>query len=572
MSGSKFTLKADGIYVGVGDNDSPPGVRISSRIEITALVRDGDSVSWGKLVVWEDADGKRHEWAMPMSVLQRDGSEAIMVLVNRGLTIINSKQLLEYLRDATSSVRVRNIRRTGWHEESGNWCFVFPDSTVGETGSRVTYAAEPTDADYGSSGNLGEWQQEVAALCSGNSRLVLSVSAAFAAMLLRFTGAENGGIHLFGPSSSGKTTAARVAASVFGSEKFIQRWRATDNGLEGIAERHNDALLVLDELAQADPRRIGDVAYMLANGQGKVRASRFGDSKPRKAWRLLFISTGETTLGQHMSSVGTLVRAGQEVRFVDLPADAGKGLGVFEALHEAPSASAFAEQLSKAASQYYGIASREFAAKCIEEAGALKDTVTPQINDAVIDFLAATGLAPQEAGGQMLRVANRFALIAAAGELATSFQITGWRLGEATDAAKACMLDWLEARGSAENSEPQAIIQAVQGFLTRHSDSRFPDVNAHVEDEMSGKRPRATYNRAGWRLSSEGATEYLIDHDVFKREVCRGFDPGHVCRVLAEHHCLRHNVEAGKNRYSLYRTTPEGKRRFYIVTNEIWEV
>ncbi len=37
-------------------------------------------------------------------------------------------------------------------------------------------------------------------------------------------------------------------------------------------KKWNDALLCLDEIEQMQPSEIGEVAYMLANGVGKVRS------------------------------------------------------------------------------------------------------------------------------------------------------------------------------------------------------------------------------------------------------------------------------------------------------------
>ncbi|WP_164186520.1 DUF927 domain-containing protein, partial [Stenotrophomonas maltophilia] len=111
------------------------------------------------------------------------------------------------------------------------------------------------------------------------SRLVLAVSAMFAGPLLHFTGATGGGFHLVGGSSSGKSTALRVAASVVGPPEYAREWRSTANGLEGVAVLHNDATLILDELAQIDPKQAGDAAYLLANGNGKSRANRAGEAR-----------------------------------------------------------------------------------------------------------------------------------------------------------------------------------------------------------------------------------------------------------------------------------------------------
>ena len=99
--------------------------------------------------------------------------------------------------------------------------------------------------------------------------MLFAVSLAFAAPLLAPLAVENGGFHIFGPSSCGKSTALRVAASVYGGPDYITTWRATDNGLEGTAAAHNDTLLIMDEMGQVSPNIVGDVVYMLANGEGK---------------------------------------------------------------------------------------------------------------------------------------------------------------------------------------------------------------------------------------------------------------------------------------------------------------
>jgi putative DNA primase/helicase len=576
MNDSKYVNRpGDGLYYGATENDPNSGTKVCGPIWVEAHVRDGDSNGWGKLLVWEDADGTRHEWAMKMSALLPDGREVVAHLADGGLEILEPKLLVQFARAAKSDVRMRRLRQTGWFEECGQHCFVFADATIGQVSAAGMFADPAADVGYGAAGTLEDWRREVASLCPGNSRLVLAVSAGFAAMLLRPLALENGGLHFVGPSSSGKTTALRVAASVFGGERYVQRWRATDNGLEGVAAFHNDTLLVLDELAQADPRRVGDVAYMLANGQGKVRADRTGDARPRKEWRLLFLSSGETTLAQHMTTAGVRVRAGQEVRFVDLPADAGKGKGLFEELHGAEQPAEFAQHLSSATARFYGTPSREFARLCVAQFGELRDMVAPQIERLTAVLLSESGLSADQVGGQVARVAGRFALVAAAGELATSLGLTGWDQGEAERAAQACMSDWLEARGTAKNTEPEAMLQAVRAFLTRHGESRFTDAETRAEDEEEGRRPRATYNRAGWRSAhGNGRIDFLIDPDVFRTEVCAGYDHTQVCRVLAEKGCLKYGEEGGKVRYSLHRVTPDSaprSRRYYVVTDVIWE-
>lgn len=55
----------------------------------------------------------------------------------------------------------------------------------------------------------------------------------------------------------------------------------------------------------------------------------------RPSVSILFLSTGEISLGDKLAEDGRRVTAGQQVRVIDLQADAGAGLGLFETLHGA---------------------------------------------------------------------------------------------------------------------------------------------------------------------------------------------------------------------------------------------
>ena len=90
-------------------------------------------------------------------------------------------------------------------------------------------------------GTLDEWRAGVAALAQGNSRMVFALCCALAGPAVQPAGIESGGFHFRGDSSVGKTTALKLAASVWGRPSFMQRWRTTDNALEAIAVQHNFA-------------------------------------------------------------------------------------------------------------------------------------------------------------------------------------------------------------------------------------------------------------------------------------------------------------------------------------------
>ena len=92
---------------------------------------------------------------------------------------------------------------------------------------------------------------------------------------------------------------------------------------------------------------------------------------------------------------------------------------------------------------------------------------------------------PDGATGQVRSVAGRFALIAAAGELARDYGVLPWPEGEAMRAAGACFSAWLEQRGGAGPAEDAAALAQVRGFLEAHGESRFTPLTTPV----SGQEP-----------------------------------------------------------------------------------
>lgn len=529
---------------------------ICSRLEVKALIRDKSSENWGRLLEFYDADGQLHIWSMPMEMLKGSGEEIKGELLRLGLEIAAGNKvrnlLMAYILSTNPEARARCINRTGWHDG----LFVFPNQTIGNKDEFVFFQAEVQSKDYQQSGTLEEWREQVATLCCGNSRLIFAVATAFAAMLLYPSGMESGGIHFVGESSSGKTTVLRVAASVFGGINYLNRWRGTINGLEALASLRSDTLLILDELSQIDAKEAGEIAYMLANGSGKIRAAKNGGSRHRHDWRLLFLSAGEVGLAQHMLEADKKIRAGQEVRLVDIPAETGKGLGVFENLHSFGSAAAFSNALVRLSATYYGSAAISFLKKVTQPEYLVRVPILIKV--LCEDFLAKN--LPKESSGQVYRVCERFGLIAAAGELASEFNITGWAEGEAKKAASACFHDWLASRGGTGNQENTRILSQVKSFFEAHAESRF----SHWQAESS-----RTINRAGFRKTFDQKTQFYVLPEVFRHEICVGWDFQTVTKLLLSEGWIESDNH-GKP-YRREYLPGIGRSRCYVFTNKIWE-
>lgn len=582
---TRFHLNDDGVwYFGKNDtgNDAPP-LWICSRLEITAVTRDAKNESWGRLLEFDDLDSTHHAWAMPMELLKGDGAEYRGVLLSMGLqmsTMTKARNLLtQYIQTANVETRARCVERTGWH----GCVFVMPERTIGQSDERILYqSASAAPNAFKARGKLQDWQINVASACQGNSRLVFAVSAAFAAPLIDVTSMESGGFHYRGDSSTGKTTALRVAASVWGGAEYLQRWRATDNGLEALAAQHSDCLLVLDELSQVDPKVAGEVAYMLANGSGKVRSGRTGTIRDVASWRLLFLSSGEAGLAEHMAQANRKPKAGQEIRLLDIPADAGAGFGLFDTLNGYGSGSVFSKAITTAALKHYGTPAIAYIEKLVDHLAE----VPARIKAAQAAFTSKN--LSTDAGGQAHRAALRFALVGAAGELATLWGITCWQQGEAAKAAESCFKAWLAQRGGAGNQESAAMLAQVRRFFELHGEARFTDWDRPVSD-TSQHAPK-TVNRAGYRKHAEAKddngnpiytgeiypdgdekkakdTEYYVFPVTFEQEVCAGFDYRTVCRLLSDKGMLMTEGKSFKRKERL----PGGEHsRCYRITSKIF--
>lgn len=549
-----------GVYWLDPEGERPPRW-ICSPLSVEAKTRNERGSNWGRLLYWHDAEGRPHRWAMPAELTCGDGIEIAKELARGGLDIDPTRKAREllnaYIVRCTPPRFVHCTSRTGWH---GN-IFVLHDDVIGQVDSEDVFLQSERDETMGmvQAGTAADWREQVARLAAGNSRLVFTLSLAFAAPLAELAN-ESGGFHLIGTSSAGKSTALEAAASVWGSPAdYGFKWRATSNGLEGLCASRNDLLVILDELAQVDPREAGESAYLIANGQGKARASRNGTIRTPARWRVLLLSAGEISLTQHMQEAGKQSRAGQEIRLIDIAAESGAGLGLFDTLHGMESGAALSQAIKAACQHQHGTAGRAFLRQLVQQ----RDAVASLIRDARTSFLAED--VPPNASGQVVRAASRFALVAVAGEIATEWGLTGWQEGEAMSAAVRLFNEWLSGRGGAGDAETREGLAAVRAFLEAHGESRFTPWDANPAATA------CTINRAGFkRLEDDGLWFYVLPA-AFRKEICKGFNPVSVAKSMAERGWLKTQSD-DRNTYKAKLPGMGNKpSNVYLVTPAIWE-
>jgi putative DNA primase/helicase len=544
-----FSLNKEGLYF--------EEQWVSSPIEVLAYTRDENSKNWGRLIRFQDSDGCIHQYAIPMELLSGDCCELYGLLLSSGLRLTSKKsirnKLIDYLQGIELDRRALCASRIGWHDNH----FILPDGAIPETDTLYLQSDNTNLEGFSTAGFLQEWQKHVAVPCQNNSRLVFSLCCAFAAPFFSLVHAESGGFNLKGASSIGKTTALSVAASVWGSPKYIKQWKTTGNALEAIAEAHNNTLLCLDELSQVDGREAGEIAYMIANGSGKNRLKAKGGLRKSSEWNLLFLSTGEISIADKISEAGKKAQAGMLARMSDIPADAGKGHRLFDTIHNFKDGSALAHHLKDSTSKYYGTAIRAFLPHLLR----IKDQLPQILAEIKKDFFEC--YMPEGVDGQVQRVASRFILVAAAGELAIKVGILPYKTHEAFEAIGKCFQAWLEERGSVGAYEIEEGIRQVQAFLEAHHSKRF----ALMKGEAPTMQEEKISNQAGYKQKTkEGSYEFFVFTDTFRKEICKGFDSRAICAALASRGML---IRGNDRQFIKQQRLPIGRLRIYHLTSAI---
>ena len=592
-----FVVDGDGVYyTPPGDDGSGPR-KVCGVLRVVGLARDAHDNQAALLLEFVTQFGKVRRWLMPLSMLAGDGNAYRTALLSQGfMTPSKSAQrqwLTEYLqsRPPESLQLVRHVSRVGW----AGRCYVLPNETLGTnaSGETVIFHSEAgIEANFNQRGTADQWRNDLSRLCVGNSRAAFAVATAFAGPLLAWAqGVTGGGIHYTGQTSIGKTTCFLLAASVWGKgtekdpDSYMQKWRATSNGLEYQGEQHNDCTLILDELGQMDAGDAGNAAYMLADGMGKTRGKGAGGLRPKPTWRLLFLSSGELTLAQHMETVGKKMKGGQEVRLIPIPTEVKEG-SALETFHEFATGHELSGFVQHNAARCYGTVGRAWLEYLVGHTEGLGAVLRERMDEIEAQIV------PTGASGQVKRGGRRFALIAAAGEMATAAGLTAWPDGESIRAAHTCFNAWLKLRGGAGSSEKVSMLRQVRAFLETHGDGRFAMWHRAADDHAA-----KTLHRAGVRrmLNDDGqpiktnsqhgaefgdrmpaalgesvSFEYFVLAEAFKTEVCKGFDVQAVCAVLVEYGGL---TVKEPGRYSIKTKLPGiGPARCYCIPPAIFDL
>ena len=542
-----FSLSQDGVYKrdgGSGRRGEEDGIYLCSPLAVIGhTCTDREGAGWGYLVTFPNPKGDWETVVVPNCKLSGDGQEVRSMLMQRGLRCaldrVGRQFLGAYIQFATPNRTIRIVSRPGWVDDA----FALPGKVIGQDETEM-----PIMLDLGArehlvkqDGEMDDWKA-MARLAEANSRAALALSAAFAAPLLTRLGEPGGGLHFHAKSSRGKTTMLRVAGSVWGGggeTGFARSWRTTDNALEGIAVDHNDMLLCIDEIGLAPTERLGEIAYMLASGQGKARSSKTGQTQPTARWRTFVLSSGEDPVATRIEASAAFrrsgVQAGTSVRFIDVPMLIDDATS-FEDLAGFADERSFTRHLIDETDCHYGWAGPAFLEAFLADPKAHEATAREMIEA----FIAQ--ITTPEDDPQVQRVARQFAVIAAAGTLACRWEVLPWdREESALEAAATCFEAWKAGRDTTKSAEELDAIRTLKLFFELHGASRFENLEqlepsgppGEADDPLCRSSSLIVHNRCGYRLENreDGGITYFVTDEAWKTQVCADRDARFVAHV-----------------------------------------
>ncbi len=436
---------------------------ITTPFGVTARLRLADQAdAYGLRVLVQDMNGQPRPLDFDRGELARlHGSEIRAALLRAGLrTEADGEQVaLAILKAADPKSEIVTVGRPGWHDLGGcaEPLFIAPSGEVIgdvlDAGIELSVAARLAP-DIARAGTLEGWRAAMAAALSTPScpHWILGIVAGFCGVVTSLAGLDTAGINLSGLSSSGKTTAQRLAVSAWSSPDLrrpglMQSARATDNAVEGLAQRASGTVLALDELAHVPGKVAAKLVYLIAAGVGKTRMMQDTSLRDSHTWSTFAVLSGENSLAEKIRADGGEWSAGMAARILDIDVrDVNRQVAgeTLQAINEID--------------RHFGHAGLAFVRALVESGEYRRHR---ELRDEIKNL--ARELAGPGADGALVRAAEPLAILWAAGVLAISFGVIP---GNADDVIHAVRWAWMNFRASSDAEPLDAERQAINHLRT----------------------------------------------------------------------------------------------------------
>lgn len=316
-----------GIMEGVPDPKKSK--TIARDVYPLGIQRDRDTGHRAVRVRLHDDMGRVHYEAVPYSAFADASSrnELVKELGNKAQILPGRAKSLATALDwwrleKEDKTEVTSTQKQGWlTDDEGKRVYVHGDEVCGADWIVTGKAA---DLRAQKKGDLEGWQQGLRTLFNAASNVLwTAIGQSLGGCLIEPLGVSSYTLHLYGESTSGKTTALKVGAAIWGKPEkgeYIETWRTTSNRLEKTLQDRSGACLAIDELKelgsnQKAREQLRKVIMMITSGKGKGRLTSSIEARDDFRWGLTALSTGENSIRDWL---GDLQQGGESVRALDL--------------------------------------------------------------------------------------------------------------------------------------------------------------------------------------------------------------------------------------------------------------
>lgn len=546
-----YFIRDGAIFSDVGGEGSQV---IPSLLVAESFRRNADGNEWRLVLAATDLDGNAREIEIPREDLG-NASAVVKRLASAGIRVDFRRQddLTQYLSACNPAGREVRVAHVGWFDlPDGGRAFVTPDRYICAINLRERLVfhqdGESRLAEaMVEKGTLGSWKKHVAKPLVDNDLAVFLICYALGVSLASLIKVQQGGVNVWGQKGRGKTTLLEVTGSVWGNgvdpaagegRSMVRSWNTTYNGLEAQASAHRGVPLLLDELHLA-PREVLDKgAYLLTQGEGKSTMNSDRSARPTHRISTGFISAGEKSYRSALERERLSAYGGMLVRFVDI-----------EIRPEDCPDAAYADRFKAACAASYGTAGPAFVQQVLEimadeEEPWSEDTIREHV-DAVFDEITEGLKLSDDAN----RVAKRFAMAAAAGDIACQARILPWPTEAPIRAARAILRRWTEDEPTM--TEGQRAVRKLARFIQKNR-RRFQRLDGEASFPVSNQ---AGYHVCRDRARQHGGNYYAFTDDGFT-EALNGCNEVAARAELRERNLDRRTADGKAAKLSL----PNGER------------
>lgn len=289
--------------------------KISRAMELSEIQCNIDESTYKAKIEYESLDGKSELLVNREEYLNKN---KIINLQSKGLDVThnNINYLIEYFRECEDEAKVVNTHsQLGFREYKGKEIYRLNKAI----GIESTYIGT---CDVSQKGSRDTYINMIKNEVIGKVELEFALVSGMSSILLGYIGEELGLdstiVHLVGNSTTGKSTALKLAISCFGYPDVKK------NGLYGTYNGTNNALIkklvglkgvpyALDEISMSNTTNFTKFVYSLANGTDKDRLNKNSELKEKESWLTTILSNGEKSIIRASNR-----NAGVQVRVIEI--------------------------------------------------------------------------------------------------------------------------------------------------------------------------------------------------------------------------------------------------------------